>query len=190
MTIGGQKVRTTMSVQDAVAQNQVNLGWAQYKKLMSGVDAGLIRAGFHSYEQSGAEQFKMAKTAVQQGLKQAYPAWEEAFDTTDKGAVPRRIDSFKILVNDDRLAKDPMRQDIPYLAYYLQVRDAYKAALAQRGASQLSFGVEAADGSGGMPTGANADLGYAWRTFQTGLVAQSTKFGDVFNRYLSHDDLQ
>lgn len=184
MRIGGEPVRTTQSVQDAVADNQRRLGWAAYNKVMNNLDANLIRAGFHSYTERGAEQFLAAKRTIQSGLEQLYPAWEEDFNTTDKGAVPRRIKSFEILVQDPRLADDPMRQDIPALKQYLAAREIFKAQLAARGAEQLTYDPE------GNPVGQNADIGQAWRNMQMALVASNTKFGDVFHRYLSNDDLQ
>ena len=184
MTIGGEKVRGTQSVQDAVAENQKNLGWQAYNKLMNNLDANLIRAGFHSYTQSGAEDFLAAKQMTQQGLKQLYPSWEEDFDTTDKGLVPRRIQSFEILAQDPRLAGDPMRTDIPVLQQYLAGRSIFKSQLAATGTSTLSFGVN------GEPQGNNAALASAWRNFQMSLVASNTQFADVYNRYLSNDDLQ
>lgn len=182
--IGGKAVREKVSVQDAVADNQRRLGWSAYGKLMNGLDSMLIRSGYTSYTQSGAENFQALKQNAQAALMQLYPAWEEDFNTTDRGALPRRIESFKILVNDKRLAEDPMRQDIPFLAMYLQARDKYKAMLNSRGGRKLSFDV------GGNPIGDNADIANAWRAYQFGLVSNSTKFADVYNRYLSNDDLQ
>ena len=184
MTIGGQKVRSTQSVQDALADNQRRLGWIAYGKFMNQIDSSLIRSGFTSYTQKGAEQFLQAKQATTAFLKQSYPSWEEDFDVTDRGAVSRRIQSFQILVNDPRLKNDPMRQDIPALTQYLQARAAYKTVLAARGSSQLSFDVA------GHPTGNNSDLAASWRQFQLMLVNSNTKFADVYNRYLSNDDLQ
>jgi len=184
MNIGGNPVRGTQSVQDALLDNQRRLGWAAYNKVMSGIDAALIRSGFHSYTQSGAEQFLQLKKTTEGSLKQLYPAWEEDFDTTDKGAVPRRIQSFERLVQDPQLKGDPMRQDIPALTQYLAMRTVMKQALAGRGASQLSFD------PGDNPMGNNQDLAQFWRAFQTGLVASNTKFADVYHRYLSNDDLQ
>ncbi len=193
MTIGGQKVREKQSVQDAVEDNQRRLGWAAYGKMMSGIDSAFIRAGFHSYEQQGAEDFKVVKQQAQQMLMQLYPAWEQDFNTTDRGVVPRRIQSFEILVQDPRLANDPMRQDIPVLTTYLAYRRKFKEELSARGASRLGFGVETeVEGVtiGGEAVGPNADIARSWRMFQTSLIASNTKFADVFHRYLSNDDLQ
>jgi hypothetical protein len=184
MTIGGEKVRSTQSVEDALAENQTNLGWAEYGKLMNGLDAALIRTGFHSYTQSGAQNFLQIKQNIQGYLTNKYPSWEEAFDTTDRGLVPRRIKSFETLVQDPKLAGDPMRQDIPALRNYLIARQQFKQQLESRGAKTLSFDLN------GMPTGQNADLGQAWRDYQGVLKSQNTMFADVFNRYLSNDDLQ
>lgn len=183
-TIGGEPVRQKVSVEQALDDNQRKLGWAQYGRIMNLVDATLIRSGFHSYTQKGAEGFLAYKQQFQQELAAQYPAWEQDFNTTDKGAIPRRIKSFEVLVQDDRLKNDPMRQDIPYLTQYLVARKGFQQALAARGASSLTFDVS------GAPTGKNADIANAWRAYQTGLVASSTKFADVFNRYLNNDNLQ
>jgi len=183
-TIGGEKVREKVSVEQALADNQKRQGWATYTKLMDGLDASLIRTGFTSYTQAGAENFLAQKQAMQAGLGQMFPSWEEDFNTTDRGALPRRIKSFEILVQDKRLNSDPMRQDIPTLTQYLAMRQQFKSALSARGSSKLSFDLT------GAPIGENADVGNAWRAFQTGLVSQNTKFASVFNRYLSNDDLQ
>ena len=185
MTIGGQAVREKVSVQDAVANNQRNLGWAQYKQIMNALDAGLVRAGFTSYTQSGAESYLNTKRQVQQDLSARYPAWEQDFNTTDRGIVPRRIKSFESLVKDPKLASDPMRSDIGVLAHYLEMRKEFQAALRARGAvGGVTFDMT------GTPTGNNADIGNAWRAFQFGMKNQNTKFADVFNRYLANDDLQ
>lgn len=182
--IGGEPVRQKQTVQQAIEDNQRRLGWAEYGKMINVVDAALIRSGFHSYTQRGAEGFLQIKQNLQSTLAQQFPAWEQDFNTTDTGALPRRIKSFEILVQDDRLKNDPMRQDIPFLTQYLLARRAFKDQLQQRGAKKLSF-----DASG-APIGDNADIANSWRAYQTGLVAASTKFADVFNRYLNDDNLQ
>lgn len=184
MTIGGEKVRGTQSVEDALQDAQRRLGWQQYGKSMDAIDAGLIRAGFTSYTQSGAEDYLALKQKVTDSLKQMYPAWEEDFDTTDKGAVPRRIQSFEILANDPRLANDPMRQDIPALRQYLAGRQIFQQMLRATGARQLSFN------EAGQAIGNNTALAQSWREFQMYLVQSNTKFASVFNRYLSNDNLQ
>lgn len=182
--IGGEPVRKQLTVQQGLEDNQRKLGWTVYNKMMSGIDAALIRSGFTSYTQKGAEGYLQLKQQTQQGLEQMYPAWEQDFNTTDKGAIARKIKSFEILVQDPRLKNDPMRQDIPYLTMYLQARNQYQQALNTRKSGTLTFDVA------GNPTGSNADIGQSWRAFQFGLVTQSTKFADVFHRYLENDNLQ
>ena len=183
-TIGGEKVRGKVSVEQALEDNQKRLGWSMYTKMKDGLDAALIRTGFTSYTQAGAENFLALKQQMQQGLSEMLPAWEQDFNTTDRGLVARRIKSFEILVQDKRLKDDPMRQDIPALTQYLMMRQQFKSALNARGSSSLSFN------EAGSPTGANADIANSWRAYQFGLVSQNTKFASVFNRYLSNDDLQ
>jgi hypothetical protein len=38
--------------------------------------------------------------------------------------------------------------------------------------------------------GEAADIGYAWDQFKMGLMNESIQFADLYNRYLSSDDLQ
>ena len=61
---------------------------------------------------------------------------------------------------------------------------AFKAALTQRGLTELSYAPD------GQPMGEAPDIGYAWRQAQMQFVNQSVGFGQLFNRYLDGDNLQ
>lgn len=183
MNFGGVQGKQKMTAYDAVAENEKQLGWDQYKKLSGLVDAGLIRSGFHSYNQNGAEGFQNVKDTIVQQLGQMYPSWEKDFNTTDKNAVPRRIDALRQIASDPKLLEDPMRTDIHTLGIYLQARDAMVAKLAQRDNTDLM----ARDSHGRY---VNGDLAQAWGGIQLALVSSDTKFNDLFNRYLANDSLQ
>jgi hypothetical protein len=183
MNFAGTPGKAKMTAYDAVDNNDKALGWEQYKQYAGMVDAGLIRAGFHSYTDPGAAQFQLIKQAIIQHIGDQYPAWEQDFNTTDKNAVPRKIDAMKQIVQDESLMSDPMRTDLQTLQLYLQARDAIQAQLLQRPNTSLT----ARDANGQL---ANHDLAQAWGAVQLGLVQSDTKFNDLFNRYLANDQLQ
>jgi len=182
--IGGQAVRSKTSAQDAINQNLVDLGWNKYMQAKGALDSTLIRAGFTSYTQKGAEGINEAKQKSTAYLISSNPEWGKAFSTTDRGIVPRRIQSFTQLVKDEKLSSDPMRQDIPALKEYLQMREQMKSILASRGLTQLSR-----DASG-APSGQAADIGAAWDQMTMSFINSNLSFAQLYNRYLSNDDLQ
>lgn len=183
MNFGGVQGKQKMTAYDAIDQNQKSLGWDQYKKLAGLVDAGLIRAGFHSYNERGAEQFANIRDTIVEELGKQYPSWEQDFNTTDRNKVPRTIEALKQIASDDRLLSDPMRSDIKTLGIYLQARDAMVEQLSRRSNSDLM----ARDSTGQY---VNGDLARSWGEIQLALVASDTKFNDLFNRYLANDSLQ
>jgi len=198
--VNGTRLRQKVSAVDALKQNQVDLGWQQYGKYSNMIDAQLIRAGFHSYTQAGAEPLQQVRQTVVQTLAEQNPLWYQDFGTTSSTKIPVRIDMMKAMVSDPELQKDPLRQmDLRPLATYLQLRDQLKAQLASRGGSKLSFAPGVGDTNSpdaqsaitalGSPYGSNADIGNELRAVQLYLVNNSTAFADVFHRYLENDDL-
>lgn len=184
-SFGGEWVREKISAQDAIAQSQTDQGWAEWNQLKNTMDGMLIRSGFTSYTQKGAEKFNEARAKVVSALSSQFPAWGQAYATTDRSKIPTRISAFERLVTDERFQNDPMRAgETQSLMAYLQARRVFKSALDARGAKELSVDVS------GRPTGKNADLGLAWNRFTMGLVAHDTGFATTYNRWLSNDHLQ
>jgi len=198
--VNGVRLREKLSAVDALKQNQIDLGWQKYGKYSNQIDAQLLRAGFHSYSQAGAEPLQQIRTQVIQQMAQDNPLWYQDFGTTSVTKMPVRIEMMKAMVSDPELQKDPLRQmDLRPLATYLQLRDQLKSQLTQRGASKLSFGpgigdtnspdAQSAINALGAPYGQNVDIGNELRAVQLYLVNNSTQFADVFHRYLENDDL-
>lgn len=181
---GAEMARTKIPAERAIENSQISTGWTEYKAAKATLDGLLIRNGFKSYAQKGAEQLNEARQQLVAGISQAYPAWGEAFNVTDRGKIPNRIRSFEAALQDEKLTNDPMRRDIPVLREYLAGRRMFKDALNARGLKQLSYGVN------NKPTGQAADIGAAWEQFKMGLINSNIMFADLYNRYLSADDLQ
>ena len=192
-TFGDERAREKITAGDAITKAQEDAGWGMYMKVKTQLDAALIRSGFKSYTDKGAEGFNEAKKQLVERIAQQQPAWGDAFNKMDRGKVPSRIKSFEKAVQDERLMSDPMRQEMQPLAQYLILRQQFKQILASRGASQLSYGIEDPADKGairGAGIGENADLANAWNQAVLGLVNSNTAFGDLYNRYLSNDNLQ
>lgn len=182
--IGGKRVRRQLTAQEAIEDTRVQKGWREFMAGAHALDSQLIRAGFRSYSDRGAEGFSQAKQQLVEGIAMKNPAWATAYGTTDREKIPNRIRSMERIVQDPRLQNDPLRSDIKTLTAYLIVRNQMKQALAQRGLQEVSFD------TAGHPTGQAADIGYAWRQYQMQFINASVSFGSLYHRYLENDNLQ
>jgi hypothetical protein len=181
---GASKAREKISAEQAIENSQTDRGWYEYRAAKAALDSMLIRNGFKSYAEKGAEAYVLAKQQLVAGVGQKYPAWESAFSTVDRGKIGERVRSFEMAVQDERLMTDPMRYEMQPLAQYLIGRRQFKQLLNERGLSKLSYDVS------GRPSGQAADIGMAWEQFKMGLINSNVAFGDLHNRYLNNDELQ
>lgn len=182
--IGGEAVRGKLTAEQAIKENKKDLGWQQYGAFMNALDASLIRSGFRSYTDRGAEQFQAAKQQIVQAIRQDNDAWYEDWGTQNRVAIPMRIEFMKnVMFKDKELMSDPMRSELRTLQQYITVRDYLKAQLNARGQKSVSFS------EAGMPMGDAQDIGQSLRTVQLYFMNADTRFADVFHRYLENDDL-
>lgn len=191
--IGGERVRSKLTAEQAAKLNEAQAGWREYSSMMNLLDSMLLKVGFKSYQQKGAEKFALLKTVVAGQLAEEYPAWDEDFNQVDMNKVPKRIESLSRLVMDPRLADDPLRTDVKVMREYLMMRAAFKQKLTDMGLQKLSYTPGAGptqEGAPAEPTGEAKALGAQWRMVQMAFVNQDTQFGDMFHRYLSNDNLQ
>lgn len=186
---GAEAQRTKLSADEAMAENQRRLGWARFTQLNNAVTAQLHSAGFDSFEDEGAEQFKAMRSSIAKLLgaptlpdgvtENPYynEQWSQDFYAIDPMRYERLIPGLTAVANSD-LAKRKNRTDLLRLQEYLSYRRAVKAALAQR---------DQAGGSAALSAKSNSDLALAWRRIVDGLVESNTSFGDLYFRYLSRD---
>jgi hypothetical protein len=181
--MGGKRMREKISALDAINENKKDLGWQQYNKYANMIDGELIRSGFHSYNQAGAQPLADLKQQMVQLVADGNDAWYEDYGTTSTTKMPIRIKAMERMVKDKRLMSDPFRNDLYGLAAYLGQRSQLQDNLRARGAKALSFSPD------GTPYGDNADIGMQLRTLQLFLVNSNLEFADIYHRYLEHDDL-
>lgn len=193
----GKMQREQLDPREAWAKGQKAKGWQQYNSIMTKLDSQLFAGGFGSYDDAGAENLKLGKKALIYALTQPKmpdgkeniyynQAWEEDFNSMDKGKYDRNALKLDEIANDPELwakAVNPdgtvgMRSDIYTLRSYLDNRVEMKKALLIR---------DAAGGSADITANANADLKDSWDRFVLKLLEADTKFGWVHRRYFSND---
>lgn len=186
---GSEMMRTKMTAEEAMAENQKRLGWAQYTGFMNGLTATLVSRGLTSFNQSGAKDLKQLKDAVIHMLGdpmsptgQQNPfyndAWSKDFSSYDKLKTQRLVSGMEQLVQDPQLMADPSRSDLQVLKQYL---DARSVITQQLDARRLNGGSNALASSG------NADLKNQWMATVGALIESNLNFGNLYHRYLSRD---
>lgn len=187
--------RDNLSARDAWAKGKRAEGWQQYNSIMNGLNAKLISRGFSSYDD--APDLKRAKQALvyaltQKNLPDGRPnsfyneAWEEDFNSFDKGKYDRNAGKLWQITEDPELwakAKNPdgsmgVRSDIATLRTYLENRREMQKALLTRKMS---------GGSDDITTQSNQDLKVSWDRLVFGLLEADTKFSWIHSRYFNSD---
>lgn len=185
---GSEMMRTKMSADEALKENQKRLGWAKYTARMNDLTSRLNKAGFKTFDEDGAEDFANEKRAWTQvysnplkpdGTANPYynAAWAEDYNTYN----PQKYNAMIPALTDiaaSKLADDPRRADLRQLKQYLGGR-----LVLVRQLQQLK---EAGEPST-LQAQQNADLRLQWAYFVDGLIEQSPSFGDLYHRYLSRD---
>jgi hypothetical protein len=185
---GSEMMRGKMSADEAMNENQRRLGWAKFIKRMNTVTADLHKAGFASFEDDGAEQFKADKKAwISLYSEPLYPdgtpnpyyneQWSKDWFTQDARKYERRIPGLLALARSP-LAKQKSRSDLRVLQEYLGAREGLVGELQKR---------KVAGAPSTLAANANADLRSAWVRLVDDLIEKDTKFGDLYHRYLSRD---
>lgn len=185
---GAEMMRSKMSADEALKENQRRLGWAKYTKKMNELNANLRNAGFASFEDDGAEDFKADKKAwTSLYAEPLYPdgtvnpyynaEWSKDFFTQDQRKYERLIPGLTQIARSD-LADQPGRSDLRTLQQYLGGRQAL--------AEQLN-GLKEEGLPHTLAAQANIDLRKQWIIFVDGLIETDTRFGDLYHRYLSRD---
>lgn len=185
---GAEAQRTRLSADEAMQENQRRLGWAKFTQLNNAVTAQLHSAGFDSFEDAGAEQFKGMRSAISKLLGDPLlpdgnenpfynEQWSKDFFTIDPKRYDRLVPGLEAVANSE-LSKLKNRSDLRRLQEYLGFRRAVTTVLAER---------DKAGGSASLAAKSNGDLALAWRRIVDGLVESDTRFGDLYYRYLSRD---
>lgn len=183
-----EMMRTKMTAEQAMTDNQARLGWAKYTGVMNDLNAQLFARGLKTFSDKGAEDLNAMKKGYTQmlqapllpdGTSNPYynDAWSKAYSTYDKLKYDRLIPGLESLANSP-LAQDPNRSDLRVLQQYLQQRQLLQQILTQRKAN---------GGSNLLNSVNNRDLLNTWTGAVQGFVEGDVNFGNLYHRYLSRD---
>jgi hypothetical protein len=185
---GSEMQRTKISATEAMRENQRRLGWAKFTAKMNELTAKLHNAGFKSFDDEGAEDFKADKKAwvsvyAEPLMPDGSPnphyneQWSKDWFTLDARKYERLIPGLTALARSP-LAQQPNRSDLRVLQTYLGGRQELLKQLAERKASGAA---------GTLKAKANEDLRGMWSSFVAGLIESDTRFHDLHTRYLARD---
>lgn len=169
------KAREKRSPMDALADNQRKLGWMKFQQYGSIIT---------SMEESGkytGKQLTAARQAIVSFIGEDNAPWLDDYNTSDRAAMPKRIEVFRKLSEEPKLINNPMRTDLRVLGEYIATRDLFVARLAALKAAGRPHTLEAE---------ANAPLAKQWDEVKRAFAASDTRFGDLYWRYLARDELQ
>lgn len=185
---GVEMMRTKLSADEMLKENQRRLGWAKYTSRMNDLNARLRTAGFESFSDEGAEDFAAEKEAwtslyaeplMPDGSVNKYynAEWSKDFFTQDRRKYERLIPGLTALSRSP-LAALPERSDLRVLQQYLGGRQALVQQLNELAKAGEPHTLKAE---------ANSDLRRQWIVFVDQLIESDTRFGDLYHRYLSRD---
>ena len=189
--------RENMSAAEAWKKTNLARGWQQYNSLLADVNSQLFDRGLLTFDDEGAEDLKAQKKGITMMLTEQYlpdgtvnpfynEAWEEEFNSLDKGKYDRQAFKLQSVVSDPELwakAVNPdgtvgVRSDIYSLATYLAQRQQMNKALL----------IRKMNGGSDDPTAqSNFDLKSSWDQFVMQLIEQDTKFAWVHSRWFATD---
>lgn len=159
-------------------ETDARLGWLEYRKFMSAVNAVLASRGLTSITQTQAADLKALKDAKVSELRQQYPAWGRAMETFSD-SIYSTVDVLREVAADPRFDNRP---DFQGLRQYLLIRDQV--------AVELDNYALRTGGSRSLQAEENTAL-RNWFYAQVGqLVLDNPAFGELYTRYLDSDTLE
>lgn len=157
---------------EAIQSIEAEKGWIQYNQAMTQFNLALEDRGLHSFSQKRARDISAAKKAYIADLTASNPSWARAYAQQDTGKVQYMVQTAMDAMRKDSSLAD--RPDMQALQTYIEGRQQFRDILSSRKSKSLSL---------------NPDLEAAWGMFTQDLVKDNVGFEQMWNRVLSHDDL-
>lgn len=176
-------IRQALTPQEAAVQANVNAGWARYGQMHAALLAQAATQGISSLNDPRAKNLKSQLTNLVAAMadpndKLRYNGdWYSDYTSFSQGAYQQRITELAKLAQDPSLLANNTRSDIRSLHAYVQKRDEIYAQLQQRQHKTLTY-------SG------NFQLAKEFDDYIAQLMHDDTKFGQLYERYLSKDDFK
>lgn len=176
--INGEPLREIMSIKDSQEEVELRIKWAEYSALMDEIDAKLEQRGLTSLRSRGALDLAAAKQAWVEANRlntdgSDISAWYKDYQSTDGSLIEGRLTAMRDVVSNTRLVES--RMDLQGLQQYIYERDRMKLLMSNYGFKTLS-----------------ARQAH-WLSDQWDATVARMKsnlaFSDLYNRWLSRDDL-
>lgn len=175
-------LRTIRTPEDAAKQANINLGWAQYGKLLAAINVQLQQRGLTSVNQKGAKDLKAQKQRFVQELsdpnsKLYNKDWYDNYGSFNQNQYQTRIQDLLSIAQDKTLLTNPVRSDIRSLQAYSQLRDITYQVLQDPARKSHSITAKS-----------NWDVAQWYDQQVSNLIMSDTKFAQLFVRYLEKDN--
>jgi hypothetical protein len=157
------------------------IGWYEFNKGLSPLDAQLKNRGLNSFNNPGAYDLKQQKDALIEKLKKQNPYWYADYMDPNTEKWTFRFMSFdKILGNAKWMESNGDRPVVKALATYVYERNQLKRELETR----KSYGMPAT-----LSALANYDLDERYNNMVAQLTQESDEFQQFYNRFLQNDPI-
>lgn len=192
----GMTQRERLSPREYQKELERRSGWKTFSSFMQKITADMVEAGFTSFDEKGAEQFAAQKRGLVGLLTTQYltpeqaqalgvkgrnnpyysRAWEEDWNTQDRGFYDRRINDLRKVVATPELDPriNPMRADIRGLAEYIVLRDSVTTLLSRQESDDIN-------------AKSNAWIKQTFRQAVFSMVEKNIAFAELHDRYLARD---
>lgn len=165
--------------QEAIKENNSQLGWIKYRNIMSYVDSELQARGIQSIQDKRAQDLALFKKDAVAALAEQNRDWYIDYRDTDGSKFIKVRDAFSAILNNEKFMKDNGNSPTwKSVAIYLDTQASVERMLAER---------KAAGGAGSITAKANADLAAILELTASKLKQEDIGFGDLYDRYLSYD---
>lgn len=190
----GQTIREEQQIAESIADVEKRATWDEYMKFNALLQNDLSRRGLYSINTKGAEDLKNAyQTWIQAHMYKPGPnqeieitPWYEDFRSIDGTKMENRLTEMRqILVMHPEWMQG--RDDLQGLAKYLAARDEVKRTMTYYGYSALKPADEANHNP--SETFKASWLQDQWDNIVFDLKQENVAFGQLYDRYLSRDNL-
>lgn len=159
----------------AIKDNNAQLGWIKYRKVMDQIDAVMQARGITNIQSKQAQDIAALKKTMVTQLAQENPDWYVDYKDIDGSKYIKTKQAFQAVLSNQKFmadhGEDPTWKSI---AVYLDIREKADAILANRPSKSLS-------------AKANKDIADLLEMTASQLKQDDIAFGDIYDRYFAYD---
>jgi hypothetical protein len=167
--------------QEAIKENNAQLGWIKYREIINYVDSEMEVRGVKSIQDKRVQDLSLFKKDAVSALAKQNRDWYIDYRDTDGSKFIKTRDAFSTILNNKKFmadnGNDPTWKSV---RMYLNIQLDVEQELAIRKAQGLPSSITAK---------ANEDLATLLELSANKLKQEDIGFGDLYDRYLSYDPI-